>query len=74
MTTQDKLRYLNSLFKLLVGAKNYAAAREYATFLRGTIAAWNVDNTLPLADVTRIQDNIKVVLDTKKEVQENTNA
>lgn len=68
MTTDQKLRYIESFRKLLVSTDTYQAALSHSTFLRGILAAWNADASISLEDFKKLYDEVEIIMDVKRKL------
>lgn len=66
MTTDKKLRYIDSFYRLIVTAQTYRDAIAHANFTRGVLAAYWADMSVSLEDYKRISGDIEVVLEVKR--------
>ena len=68
MTTDQKLRYIDSFMKLIVNAQTYRDAVGHASFVRGILAAWNADTTITIDSFKKYSDDIEVVMEVKRKL------
>lgn len=68
MTTDQKLRYIDSFMKLIVNAQTYRDAVGHASFVRGILAAWNADMTITIDSFKQYSADIELVMDVKRKL------
>lgn len=68
MTTDQKIRYIQSFMKLIVAAQTYRDAASHASFVRGILAAWNADMTISIETYKQYSDDIEVVMNVKRQL------
>jgi hypothetical protein len=66
MTTDQKIKYIQSFYKLVVAAQTYRDAVSHATFVRGLLAAWHADMTITTDQFRSISEDIEVVMQVKR--------
>lgn len=65
MTTEEKLKYIETFRRLVAKAETYRDACSHSNFTRGIITAWHADGTLPSADYTRLMKDLDTIMAVK---------
>ncbi|WKV20527.1 hypothetical protein 16Q_134 [Pseudomonas phage 16Q] len=66
MTTDDRIKYVESFIRLIARAESYEAAYSHANFTRGLLAAWNIDGTISTLQWKRLYDETEVIMEVKR--------
>ncbi len=68
MTTDQKMRYLDDIRKLVVKATTYEEALSHATFMRGMLAAWHADMSISSEQYRTTHGDLEVILEVKRKL------
>ncbi|UAV84627.1 hypothetical protein PHB09_132 [Pseudomonas phage PHB09] len=68
MTTDDRIKYIESFIRLIAKSESYDQAYCHANFTRGLLAAWNIDNTISTIQWKRLYDEVDLILDVKRNI------
>lgn len=66
MTTDDRIKYIESFIRLIARAESYQAAYCHANFTRGLLSAWNIDGTISTLQWKRLYDETEVIMEVKR--------
>ncbi|UAW53615.1 hypothetical protein QGX15_gp080 [Pseudomonas phage psageK4e] len=66
MTTDDKIKYIQSFMRLVTSATTYRDASAHSNFVRGLIGAWHADHTLPSGEYTRLMGDLEIIMAVKR--------
>lgn len=69
MTTQDKIKYIQTFMKLVVDAKTYRDACAHSNFVRGMLAAYSADTTITMETYRQFNEDIEVVMEVKRKLK-----
>lgn len=68
MTTDEKLRYIESFRKLVVNAITYEGAYDHCNYLRGMISAWCADKTLDFKVCKALNEDLDTIMAVKRNI------
>lgn len=68
MTTDEKMKLIESFRKLVVNATTYADALSHCTYLRGMIGAWNSDNTINFKVCRSLNEDLDTIMAVKRNI------
>lgn len=68
MTTEQKVRYIDSFMKLIASSQTYRDAVNHASFVRGILAAWHADLTITTDTFKQYNYSIELVMEMKRKL------
>lgn len=68
MTTQDKIKYIESFTSLISRATTYRDALSHAMFVRGMLAAYHADNTISIDEFKRLSFDVETIMEIKRKL------
>jgi hypothetical protein len=66
VTTEQKIKYIQSFYKLIVESKTFREASSHSAFTRGILAAWHADMSVSSAQYRSMCEDIEVVMQVKR--------